>query len=75
MERYESLPLDEWMNAMGKLTQEQVREYLSRAPKGESDGLVQPIVVNYTLEEELERGAVLADDLLRKLRDKCSRNK
>jgi hypothetical protein len=75
MERYESLAPDEWMDAMGKLTQEQVREYLSGMPKSESDGPVQPIVVDYTLEVELERGAVLADGLLRKLRGKCSKNK
>jgi hypothetical protein len=30
IDKYESLPLEEWMVEMGKLTHEQVMEYLSK---------------------------------------------
>ena len=32
VERMNSLPLEEWMDEMGDLTQEQVEEYLSKLP-------------------------------------------
>jgi len=37
IERINSLPLREYMDAMGELTQEQVQEYLSKLPINESD--------------------------------------
>ena len=51
-----SLPLEEWMDEMGDLTQEQVEEYLSKLPINESNEPVRAIEVDYTLEEELKRG-------------------
>ena len=50
-----SLPLEEWMDEMGDLTQEQVEEYLSKLPINESNEHVRAIEVDYTLEEELKR--------------------
>ena len=32
IERMNSLPLEEWMDEVGDLTQEQVEEYLSKLP-------------------------------------------
>lgn len=58
---------------MGTLTQEQVKEYISKLPINESVEPVTAIEVDYTLEDELEKGAVLADDLLNKLREKLRR--
>lgn len=61
------------MEEMGTLTQEQVKEYISKLPLNESVEPVTAIEVDYTLEDELEKGAVLADDLLNKLREKLRR--
>ena len=56
VERMNRLPLEEWMDEMGDLTQEQVEEYLSKLPINESNEPVRAIEVDYTLEEELKRG-------------------
>ncbi len=61
------------MEEMGTLTLEQVKEYMSKLPINESEEPVTAIEVDYTLEDELKRGAVLADDLLNKLREKRRR--
>ena len=61
------------MEEMGTLTQEQVKEYISKLPINESVEPVTAMEVDYTLEDELEKGAVLADDLLNKLREKLRR--
>ena len=61
------------MEEMGTLTQEQVKEYISKLPINESVEPVTAIEVDYTLEDELEKGAVLADDLLNRLREKLRR--
>lgn len=61
------------MEEMGTLTQEQGKEYISKLPINESVEPVTAIEVDYTLEDELEKGAVLADDLLNKLREKLRR--
>lgn len=70
IERINKLPLEEYMEEMGTLTQEQVKEYISKLPVNESKEPIQPIVVDYTLEEELKRGAVIAEDFLNKQREK-----
>ena len=56
VERMNSLPLEEWMDEMGDLTQEQAEEYLSKLTINESNEPVRAIEVDYTLEEELKRG-------------------
>lgn len=73
IERINNLPNEEYMEEMGTLTQEQVKEYISKLPINESIKPVTAIEVDYTLEDELEKGAVLADDLLNKLREKRRR--
>ena len=73
IERINNLPYEEYMEEMRTLTQEQVKEYMSKLPINESVEPVTAIEVDYTLEDELERGAVLADDLLNKLREKRRR--
>ena len=49
------LPYEEYMNAMGNLTQEQVEEYLSTLPMNESKVPVKVTMVDYTLEDDLAR--------------------
>lgn len=64
-----NLPFEEYMDAMGDLTQEQVAEYLSKLPANESNEPMRPVEVNYTLEEAIKNNkAVIFDDLLNKLR-------
>jgi hypothetical protein len=68
IERINELPIEEYMDVIGGLTEEQYKEYLSNLPVNESKEPVRAIVVDYTLEEELERGSVLAEDLINNLR-------
>ena len=70
IERINNLPIDEFADMMGDLTQVQMNEYVSKLTINESYGPTRPIVVDYTLEEELERGGVIVDDLLNNLRKK-----
>ena len=68
IERIDSLPLEEYMKVIGKLTQEQYKEYLSQLPLNESHEPMQAVVVDYTLEEDIERnGIVNADEVINNL--------
>ena len=67
VERMNSLPLDEWMDEMGDLTQEQVEDYLSKLPINESNEPVRAVEIDYTLEDELKRGSVIAEDFINKI--------
>lgn len=66
IERINQLPLEEYMNAMGDLTQEQVKEYISKQPVNESKEPMQAIVVNYPMSED----GVDVEDFLNKQRKK-----
>lgn len=74
IERINKLPLEEYMDMMGDLTQEQVREYVTKLPINESKEPMKAVIVDYTLEEEIERGGVIAEDLINNLRKKRMRN-
>lgn len=52
IERINSLPLREYMDAMGGLTQEQVQEYLSKLPINESDEPMRATKVDWLTDEE-----------------------
>ena len=73
IERINKLSLEEYMDMMGDLTQEQVREYLTKLPINESKEPMKTVIVDYTLEEEIERGGVIAEDLINNLRKKRMR--
>lgn len=73
IERINKLPLEEYMDMMGNLTQEQVREYVTKLPINESKEPMKAVIVDYTLEEEIERGGVIAEDLINNLRKKRMR--
>lgn len=64
-ERINKLPYEMYMEVMGTLTEAQVNEYLSSLPINESKEPVQAVKVNYTLEDELEQGAVIASDYIK----------
>ena len=74
IERINKLPLEEYMDMMGDLTQEQVREYVTKLPINESKEPMKAVIVDYTLEEEIERGGVIAEDLINNLRKRRMRN-
>ena len=69
IERINKLPLEEYMDMMGDLTQEQVREYVTKLPINESKEPMKAVIVDYTLEEEIERGGVIAEDFINKMRN------
>ena len=73
IERMNTLPLEEWMDEMSTLTQEQVEEYLSKLPINESNEPMRAVMVDYTLEEDLERGTVLAEDVINKIGKICKK--
>ena len=64
IERIGNLPLEEFMNVVGDLTEEQYEDFLSKLPVNESNEPMQAVVVDYTLEEDLARGTVIADDVI-----------
>lgn len=65
VERINKLPYEEYMEAMGTLTEAQVNEYLSALPINESKEPVQAVRVDYSLQDELNKGAVIASDYIR----------
>ena len=70
IKRINQLPIEEYMDVVGDLTEEQYKEYLSKLPINESNESMKAVVVDYTLEEELERGAVIAEDYINNLRNR-----
>ena len=70
IERINKLPYEEYMDAMGMLTQEQIKEYNSKLPINESNERMQAVWVNYSLEEEFNRGGVDAIAFLNEMKKK-----
>lgn len=70
IERINKLPIEEYIKEIGTLTEEQYKEYLSKLPINESKEPTRAIRVDYTLEEELEKGGVIAEDFINKMREK-----
>lgn len=69
IERINKLPYEEYMDAMGSLTQEQVEEYISALPTDESKEPVKPVMTDETMEEFMARtGAVDIDEYLARMK-------
>lgn len=66
VDRIDTLPLEEYTNVMGQLTQEQLDEYFSKQPLNESKGPTRPIYVDYSMEED----GVDAKEFLNIMREK-----
>lgn len=64
IERINSLPLREFMEAIGDLTQEQYKDYISKLPINESDEPMVATKVDWSIEEELERRAITHEELM-----------
>ena len=73
LERINSLPIEEYMDVIGGLTQEQYQYYLSKLPINENHEPVKAVVVDYTLEEELKRGSVIAKDYINNMRERLKK--
>ena len=69
IERINKLPIEEWMDAIGDLTQEQYEYYLSKTPMNESHEPTKAIIVEYDFDDE--RSGVDADELINELMKRC----
>ena len=58
------------MDMVGEMTKEQFEYFESKTPLIESNEPYQGVQVNYTIEDEIARGAVDIDELLNGLRSK-----
>lgn len=75
VERINKLPIEEWMDMVGKMNKEQIAYLESKTSLNECTA-PRSVVVDYTLEEEIERGsAVDADIFLNNLKEELKRNK
>lgn len=70
VEKINKLPFEEYMDAMGQLGDEQIQEYLEAMPLDECNEPVHAVEVDYTLEDELLRGAVIADSYIKERLEK-----
>lgn len=67
-----SLPLEEYMEVMGDLSQDQVKEFLSRLPIDVPGEPMRAIPVDYTLEEDISlRGSVLIEDFIKQAKEEA----
>ena len=62
------LSIEEYMNTLGDLTQEQVKEYMSKVPIDESNEPMRAINVDSNFDV-----GVNADDVINNLRNMCKR--
>lgn len=70
VERINKLPIEEKMIVIGNLSQEQYKEFYSKLPINECNAPFHTVKVDYTLEEDIKKGTVNADDFLNKMRKK-----
>lgn len=69
IERINKLPIIEWMNFMGELTDEQFEEYKKNCPLNEGINSEMVHIVHCTMEEDMETaGFIRLSDVLNKLR-------
>ena len=69
IERINKLPYEEYMDEIGRLTDEQFAEYLSKIPESQSHEPMRAVKVDYTMEDEYARGAVNAREFINNLLD------
>ena len=74
IERINKLPIDEYTKEIQGFTDSQLEEYrsmINKQPINEAQEPVRPIIVDYTIEEDIERnGLVNADEFFNKIREK-----
>ncbi len=71
IERINALPFEEYMLEMGRLTEAQTEEYISKLPPQDAKEPVKAVEVNYKTEEERNKyEGILSSDLWKMLREK-----
>ena len=65
IERLNALPIEEHMKMVGELSDEQLDQYKSTFPENDGTHHTIPIIVDYTLEDEIKRGGVILKDYLK----------
>lgn len=68
VERINNLPIEEYMEVMGDLTQEQVQEYISKTPINESNEPMRGIKIDYSLQDDMDKGCIILDEYLKNKR-------
>lgn len=66
IERINKLPYEEYMDEMGTLSEEQIKEYISKIPLNESNEPMRAVKVNYHIGED----GVEARSFINKMREK-----
>lgn len=66
IERINQLPIKEYMDAMGDLTQEQISEYISKLPINESNEPMRAMNVDSSFDM-----GVNADEVINNIRNMC----
>ncbi len=67
---YNNMTNEEFAKEFNKLTRGQVAEFWREQSLNESHGGTEPVYVDYTLEDELNHGAVIATSFMNKIRQK-----
>lgn len=76
VERINQLPIDEKFNLIGEMTEKQYEYYCLKSPACAPGSHTKAIAVNYTMEDEIERGtAVDIDKYLREWRAELDKRK
>ena len=72
IEHINKLPLEEYMDAMGKLSEEQIAEYNAKLPVNESMEPMHAEDIGYTFEEAIQSGRIVnAKEFINNLRERC----
>ena len=67
IERINKLPIEEYMEVIGELTETQYKEYLSKIPLNESKETTKAVLVNYLMEEDGVDAEEVRDNIGRKI--------
>ena len=75
IERINNLPLEEYMEAMGDLTEEQIKEYNSKLPLSESNEPMMATEVDYSFDDAIQSGRMVnAEAFINNLKRRCKKN-
>ena len=67
IERINQLPIEEYMEEIGDLTDTQYKEYLSKIPLNESKETTKAVLVNYLMEEDGVDAEAVINNIGRKI--------
>ena len=70
IEQYRKLSIEEFTKEYNRLSRKQIDEFWDKQSLNESSSQTKEVIVDYTLEDDLNNGAVIATDFLNKMRQK-----